>query len=50
MMIYVVLLNGLYDVPIEKIFTTKDEAEAYRAELQKQHPCYCFSVEEYWVA
>ena len=48
MMIYVVLLDGAYGVLIEKIFTTKAKAEAYQAELQKQLPCYCFSVEEYW--
>lgn len=48
MMVYVVLLDGAYGAQIEKIFTIKTKAEAYRKELQKQHPCYCFYIEEHW--
>lgn len=48
MMVYVVLLDGAYGAQIEKIFTTKTKAEAYRMDLQKQYPCYCFYIEEHW--
>lgn len=48
MMVYVVLLDGAYGAQIEKIFTIKAKAEAYRTELQKQYPGYCFYIEEHW--
>jgi hypothetical protein len=48
MMVYVVLLDGAYGAQIEKIFTARSKAEAYRMELRKQHPYYCFYIEEHW--
>lgn len=49
MTVYVVLVDGAYGAQIEKIFTDKSKAEAYRAELQKQHSCYYFYIEEHEV-
>lgn len=49
MMVYVVLLDGAYGAQIEKIFTIKTKAEAYRAELQKQYPYYCFILKNIWL-
>ena len=49
MMVYVVLIDSAYGAQIEKIFTDKSKAEVYRAELQKQHSCYYFYIEEYCV-
>lgn len=47
MMVYVVVMNGAYGAQIEKIFISKSKAEAYCAELQKQHPYYYFEIEEH---
>lgn len=49
MTVYVVLIDGAYGAQIEKIFTDKSKAEAYRAELQSKNHCYYFYIEEHQV-
>ena len=48
MMVYIVIVEGVYGHEVDKVFTSKVKANAYCNEQNQKYPIFNHYVEEYW--